>query len=51
MPHRPLISPNGPLISTVDLLQNPGNGEIMPTTNTHLIFWLPAGFHYSDANE
>ena len=21
----------------------------MPTTKTHLIFWLPAGFHYSDA--
>jgi uncharacterized repeat protein (TIGR01451 family) len=31
----------------VDNLANPGNGEIMPTTNTHLIFWLPAGFHYS----
>jgi hypothetical protein len=34
-----------PLV-TLDLLQNPGNGEIMPTTNTHLIFWLPAGYHY-----
>ena len=33
----------------VDQLKNPGNGEIMPTTNTHLIFWLPAGFHYNDA--
>src|SRR3954452_18603381 len=31
----------------VDNLANPGNGEIMPTTNTHVIFWLPAGFHYS----
>src|SRR5262249_36021595 len=32
----------------VDNLANPGNGEIMPTTNTYLIFWLPAGFHYND---
>lgn len=48
LPHRPLISPYGPLISP-DLLVNPGNNEIMPTTNTHLIFWLPAGFHYNDA--
>ena len=31
----------------VDNLVNPLNGEIMPTTHTHLIFWLPAGFHYS----
>jgi uncharacterized repeat protein (TIGR01451 family) len=31
----------------VDNLANPGNGEIMPTTNTYLIFWLPSGFHYS----
>jgi hypothetical protein len=30
-------------------LSNPGNGEIMPTTRTHLIFWLPAGFHYSSS--
>jgi hypothetical protein len=22
----------------------------MPTTNTYLIFWLPSGFHYGDAN-
>ena len=35
-----------PLV-VVDNLVNPGNGEIMPTTHTHLIFWLPAGFHYS----
>jgi hypothetical protein len=34
----------------LDLLQNPGNGEIMPTTSTYLIFWLPSGFHYGDAN-
>src|SRR3954447_8380508 len=34
----------------VDQLQNPGHGEIMPTTTTLLIFWLPAGFHYGDAN-
>lgn len=49
VPHRPLISPNG-LLTTPDLVQNPGNGEIMPTTNTHLIFWLPAGFHYNDTS-
>ena len=30
-----------------DPLVNTGPGEIMPTTRTHLIFWLPAGFHYS----
>jgi hypothetical protein len=36
------------LLAPVDQLQNPLNGEIMPTTNTHLIFWLPAGFHYND---
>src|SRR5262249_47508721 len=34
----------------LDQLQNPGNGEIMPTTNTYLIFWLPSGFHYGDSN-
>ena len=34
----PLVAP--------DLLQNPGNNEIMPTRNTHLIFWLPSGFHF-----
>ena len=38
----------------VDNLTNTGPGEIMPTTRTHLIFWLPAGNHYSstvgDAN-
>jgi hypothetical protein len=41
-------------LTAVDNLKNPGNGEIMPTTRTHLIFWLPTGFHYSstvgDAN-
>ncbi len=36
-------------ILAVDNLANPGNGEIMPTTNTHLIFWLPAGFDYSSS--
>jgi hypothetical protein len=36
-------------VLALDQLQNPGNGEIMPTTNTHLIFWLPAGFHYNDS--
>ena len=39
----------GKSFMAVDQLQNPGNGEIMPTTNTHLIFWLPAGFHYNDS--
>ena len=34
----------------LDLLKNPGNGEIMPTTNTYLIFWLPSGFSYGDPN-
>jgi hypothetical protein len=46
IPARPRTA--GPLIS-VDLLQNPLNGEIMPTTRTHLIFWLPPGFHYGDS--
>src|SRR5437764_11176884 len=32
----------------VDNLVNPSNNEIMPTTNTYLIFWLPTGFHYSN---
>lgn len=34
-------------LAPVNNLVNPGNGEIMPTTHTHLIFWLPAGFHFS----
>ena len=46
-PYRPRTARS---IFSVDQLQNPGNGEIMPTTNTHLIFWLPAGFHYGDSN-
>jgi hypothetical protein len=33
----------------VDNLTNTGPGEIMPTTNTHLIFWLPPGTHYSSS--
>ncbi len=33
----------------IDNLTNTGPGEIMPTTNTHLIFWLPAGNHYSSS--
>jgi fimbrial isopeptide formation D2 family protein len=33
----------------VDNLVNTGGGPIMPTTNTYLIFWLPSGFHYSEA--
>ena len=33
----------------VDNLTNTGPGEIMLTTNTHLIFWLPAGNHYSSS--
>jgi fimbrial isopeptide formation D2 family protein len=33
--------------AAVDNLANPNDNEIMPTTNTHLIFWLPSGFHYS----
>jgi hypothetical protein len=44
---RPRNTPS--LLAPVDQLQNPGNGEIMPTTNTYLIFWLPAGFHYGDS--
>ena len=34
-------------LTAVDNLANPGNNEIMPTSNTYVIFWLPAGFHYS----
>jgi hypothetical protein len=45
---RGLLAPLAPL-APLDLLQNPGNGEIMPTTNTYLIFWLPPGFHYNDS--
>ena len=33
----------------VDPLTNTGPGEVMPTTRTHLIFWLPSGFHYSSS--
>jgi hypothetical protein len=29
-------------------LTNPGNNEIMVSTRTHVIFWLPSGFHYSN---
>jgi hypothetical protein len=49
VPSRPAtLSPFSALeISAVDNLANPLNNEIMPTTNTHVIFWLPAGFHYS----
>ena len=35
----------------VSNLTNTGPGEIMPTTRTHLIFWLPAGFHYSSSSD
>jgi uncharacterized repeat protein (TIGR01451 family) len=35
----------------VDNLTNPGNNEIMPSTRTHLIFWLPAGYHYTSATD
>ncbi len=35
----------------VDNLTNPGNGEIMPSTNTRVIFWLPPGFHYSESSD
>jgi uncharacterized repeat protein (TIGR01451 family) len=47
--HKPARPANaaGLAPAAVDNLQNPGNNEIMPTTNTHLIFWLPSGFHYS----
>jgi hypothetical protein len=48
VPSRP--RPPALLASSPDLLANPGNGEIMPTTHTHLIFWLPSGFHYGDSN-
>ena len=34
----------------VDNLTNTGPGEIMPTTRTHLIFWLPPGNHYSSGD-
>jgi hypothetical protein len=37
-----------PLV-TLDLLTNTGPGEIMPTTRTHLIFWLPSGYTYGDS--
>jgi uncharacterized repeat protein (TIGR01451 family) len=43
VPARPATAPLGP----VDNLTNPGNNEIMPTTNTYVVFWLPAGYHYS----
>ena len=46
VPNRPQTSRS---LLTLLQLQNPGNGEIMPTTHTHLIFWLPSGFHYSDS--
>jgi hypothetical protein len=36
-------------VFAVDQLANAGNNEIMPTTRTHLIFWLPAGFHFSSS--
>src|SRR5512141_603141 len=35
--------------SGVDNLSHPSNNEIMPTTNTYLIFWLPSGQHYSSS--
>jgi len=47
VPPRP---PSGP-VTLADNLTNPGNGEIMPTTHTHVIFWRPAGFHYSEATD
>lgn len=54
IPHRAVqrrsSTGSGIHFAPLDLLQNPGNGEIMPTTNTYLIFWLPSGFHYGDAN-
>jgi hypothetical protein len=35
-------------LNAVDNLTNPSNNEIMPgTTDTYVIFWLPAGFHFS----
>lgn len=46
VPNRPQ---NSRSLLTLLQLQNPGNGEIMPTTHTHLIFWLPSGFHYNDS--
>jgi uncharacterized repeat protein (TIGR01451 family) len=42
--------PSGPT-TAVDNLTNPGNGEIMVSTNTHVIFWLPPGYHYSEATD
>jgi uncharacterized repeat protein (TIGR01451 family) len=47
VPPRP---PGGP-VTAVDNLTNPGNGEIMVSTNTHVIFWRPAGYHYSEATD
>ncbi len=32
----------------IDNLSNAGNNEIMPTTNTYVIFWLPGGQHFSN---
>jgi fimbrial isopeptide formation D2 family protein len=43
LPERPAV-PH----AAADDLMNPGNGEIMPTTHTHVIFWLPPGYHYSE---
>ena len=38
--------------SGVDNLSNPGTaGQIMPTTATYVIFWLPSGFHFSEATD
>ncbi len=52
-PLTPVVTPVpvDPAADPPDNLTNPGNGEIMPTTHTHLIFWLPAGFHYSEASD
>jgi hypothetical protein len=43
-------APAPPVFSfyAVDNLANPGNNEIMPTTNTYVIFWLPTGRHFSN---
>ena len=39
----PPVDPDPP-----ENLSNPSNGEIMPTTSTYVIFWLPAGNHFSN---
>src|SRR5215467_1286269 len=46
-PHTPIIGSythTGAASPAVDL--PPGNGDIMPSTTLHYVFWLPTGLHY-----